>query len=368
MIVRFEPRSPLSMEIQERVEAWVATQDPRRVRTRMLHKTAWIVAWVVASYGGLVFLASEWWHGLALSTSLGLAMSSVGFGIQHDANHGAYPVGRRFRRVLGFFLDLMGGSSYLWRFQHNINHHSFTNVAGADNDISVGAFARLCPAQPRRTFHRFQHVYLWPMYSLLALNWFIWADWRDFVRGAIGSNPFPRPTGTERVLFWLGKGCWVAIWLIVPLTLHPAPVVIAFLVWTYLVLGFTMAVVFQLAHVVEEASFPLPSGQPARASCDFVTHQLATTVNFAPGSRWLNWYLGGLNFQIEHHLFPRLCHLHYPAIAPMVEAICRKHGAPYKSHPTFRAALASHGRWLRRMGGPTADPPDTPARAQATHT
>lgn len=277
-------------------------------------------------------------------------MAGIGFAIQHDANHDSYPVGRRWRRALGFTLDLMGGSSYLWRFQHNINHHSFTNVVDADADIDVGAIARLSPEQPRRPLHRLQHVYMWLMYSLLGVSWLVWADWRDYTTSAIGSNGFPRPKGQEHRLFWLGKIAWITIALVVPLSLHSGGVVAAFLLWTYLILGFTLAVVFQLAHVVEDAEFPVPVGAPPRVERDFVAHQLATTVNFAPRHRLLTAYLGGLNFQIEHHLFPRVCHVHYPALAQLVEATCREHGATYHTLPTFRRALGSHFRWLRRMG------------------
>ena len=328
----------------------------------MLCKSALILLWAAASYVALVGWASTGWQALALATLLGLAMAGIGFAIQHDANHGAYPVSRSARRGFGFLLDLIGGSSYVWKFQHNVNHHTFTNIAGADNDINVGGFARLCAAQKRRPYHRLQHLYLWPLYSLLGINWFIWADWRDYITGAIGSNPFPRPRGGELALFWLGKTGWVTIAFVIPLMFHPPSIVLLFAVWTYLVLGMTMAIVFQLAHVVEEADFPVVTGDPARASTDFMRHQVATTIDFAPQNKLLNWYLGGLNYQIEHHLFPQICHLHYPAIAPIVEAVCRKHGVPYVSLPTFRAALASHVRWLYRMGRPATPEPALSSR------
>ena len=353
MIVRFDSSGALTAEIKERVHAYLATQDEAVVRRQMWTKTAAISLWAVASYCGLVFLASTWWQAALLSTSLGLAMAGIGMAIQHDANHGSYPAGPIVRRALGFMLDLMGGSSYIWRFQHNVNHHSYTNIHDADADIDIGAVARLSPTQPHRSYFRYQHIYVWPLYSLLAASWVVYADWRDFFAGAIGSNRFPKPRGAEGVLFWLGKALWVVIWLAIPLAFQSAGTWLLGMLWAYLVLGFTLSIVFQLAHIVEEAEFLSFEGDKAPANREFFFHQLATTIDFAPQNRWMSWYLGGLNFQVEHHLFPKVCHVHYPAIAPIVEEVCKKHGAPYYSVPTFRAALGSHARWLRKMGQPT---------------
>ena len=315
MQVRFDSSGALTAEIKDKVHAYLATQDSRKYQRKMFFKTGVILCWALLSYVGLVFFSvGTGWMAFAFATCLGLAMAGVGFGIQHDANHGAYPAGPFVRRMLGCTLDLMGGSSYIWKFQHNINHHSFTNVADADADIDIGAIARLSPAQPHRAWFRYQHLYVWPFYSLLGVSWVIYADWRDYFNATIGKNSFPRPKGTEALLFWGGKVAWVILWLVIPLMFHSVGPWLLMLLWTYLVLGFTLSIVFQLAHIAEEAEFPALEGDPARAGRDFFTHQLATTVDFATKNRWLTWYLGGLNFQIEHHLFPKINHLHYPAI------------------------------------------------------
>lgn len=371
MIVRFAPPTDLHRQLKARVNAYLDMQDDAAIRRLMLTKTTLIFLWTLTSYVGLVFWASTWFEALLLSTSLGLAFGGVGFAVQHDANHGAYPVSRPVRRALGFCLDIMGGSSYIWKFQHNINHHSFTNIAGADNDINIGLLARLSPVQPHRGYHALQFLYIWPLYSLLAVNWLLWADWRDFFRGSIGYNQFPRPKGAAMLLFWLGKGIWLAVGVGIPALVHPIGYVVLFWLWTYLALGFTMAIVFQLAHIVEEAELPTVSTDDPRVDKEFALHQLSTTANFATNNRLLSWYLGGLNFQVEHHLFPRVCHLHYPGIAPIVAQTCREFDVPYCNLPTFRAALFSHARCLARMGKkpfPTASEQraarDEPTRSQ----
>lgn len=364
MLVHFEPKTALARDLQACVDAFLAAQDPAPIRRRMIAKTVSIWAWTLASYLALLFGPTHPAWVFVAATSLGLAMAGIGFAVMHDANHDAYPVSKGWRRAIGFSLDVMGGSSYLWRFQHNINHHSFTNVAGADNDIQIGILARLSPAQPRLRLHRFQHVYLWPFYSLLAVSWMFWADWRDYFRGAIGDNTFPRPKRKEAFLFWLGKAIWLTLLLVVPLASGIGLGSIAIVaLWTYLVLGFTLSIVFQLAHIVDAVEFPILEGDPAPAGRDFFTHQLATTANFAPDDAFMNWYLGGLNHQVEHHLFPRVCHLHYPALAPLVQEICARHGAPYHSYETFGAALVAHARCLKQQGQPDARTATAPVTA-----
>jgi linoleoyl-CoA desaturase len=337
--------------MRQRVHAYLAAQDLRPLRRRMLTKTVLVGGWAVASYAGLLLVTSLW-LAVPLSVSLGLAIAGVGMSIQHDANHGAYPVDPRARRIFGWTLDLLGASSYIWRKQHNVNHHGYTNVVGADADIELGPLARLAPSQTLRWHHRWQVLYLWPIYSLVVVKWVLWSDWHDLIVGRTGNNPFSRPRGRELLWLILGKLAAAVLWLGIPLLFHPLEFVLPFALLTMLVAGFVLAVVFQLAHIVEETSFPALRGDPAVAITDRAQHQLATTADFAPRSLLLRWYLGGLNFQVEHHLFPAVCHLHYPAISGIVIDTCREYGVPHHSHGTLLEALASHARRLWRLGQP----------------
>ncbi len=350
MLMRFAPRTEFAAELKTRVCEYLARQDDSAIQRRMLRKTAILLSWTAVSYVAFLVLPDGLLWPAATGLSMGLAAGAVGMGIMHDANHGAYPVSRRSSRMLGFSLDLLGGSSYIWRFQHNVNHHSFTNVVGADNDISIGALARLSPSQPLRGFHRWQQIYMWPLYALLQLSWAFWADWRDLIAGRIGDNPFPRPRGREAQLFWLGKALWAGLWFGVPLLFHGVGSVVVFGLVSYLVTGWVLGVVFQLAHVVEDVDFPTVDPDSPRTERDFAGHQVATTADFAPGNRVLGWYVSGLNYQVEHHLFPKVCHLHYPGIAPIVREVCERFGQPYHCHPRLVDALGSHYRWLRQMG------------------
>jgi linoleoyl-CoA desaturase len=320
--------------------------DPRD-SPRMFLKTAAILLWFGASYALLVFVAATWWQGALLCASLALAIGGIGFNIQHDANHGGYSRSGAVNGVLGFALDALGGSSYVWRWKHNIFHHTYTNVSGADHDIDVRPFARLAPAQPRRGFHRFQHLYVWALYGLLVPQWQL-EDVKQLVQGRIGASPFPRPRGLRLVELLGGKALFYGWALVIPLLLHPWWVVLLAGAFTSFLVGLVLSVVFQLAHCVEEAEFPVPAAH--RLERAWAVHQVETTVDFARRSRLATWYLGGLNFQIEHHLFPRICHVHYPRISRIVEATCAECGIRYAAHQGIGGAVTSHWRWLRRMG------------------
>lgn len=347
----FAGGSEFQREVKRRVlQELERARASSRASPRMVAKTAVLLVWFSTSYALLVLAATSWWHGALLALSLALAMAGIGFGVQHDANHGAYSRGPAVNRIMGFTLDVLGGSSYVWRYKHNVAHHTYTNVTGADDDIDVGPLARLSPTQPRRRAHALQHFYMWALYGLLAVRWHLLQDFVTLARGRIGGTRVPRPRGWDLVELVSGKALFFSWVFVLPSLLHPVWVVLVFYTATSLVLGLVLSVVFQLAHCVEEANFPRPVFARDRLPDPWAVHQVQTTVDFAPRSRVLAWYLGGLNFQIEHHLFPRISHVHYPLIAGVVRDVCREFGVRYTVHESLLGAIASHWRWLRRMG------------------
>lgn len=316
----------------------------------MYLKSAILFATFAASYVLLVFFAQTWWQALPLAVLLSLVTAGIGFNVQHDAGHQAYSRYLWINKLMSMTLDVIGGSSHVWHWKHAVLHHTYVNIADHDTDIDVGVFGRLSPHQKRYAFHRWQHFYLWPLYGLLAIKWHLVSDFRAIIRGRVGHHRIPMPTGWNLVVFLFGKISFFALAFVIPLLYHSVCVVLGFYVAVAVVLGIVLSVVFQLAHAVEQAEFPLPEPETGRIENAWAIHQVETTVNFARRSSILSWLLGGLNFQIEHHLFPRICHVHYPAISKLVEATCHEYGVRYTEHRTFWAGLASHFRWLRRMG------------------
>jgi linoleoyl-CoA desaturase len=353
---KFLESGPFHQDLKARVEQYLeASGRSARDLPGMYLKTAVILGWFGASYAWLVFGATNVWGVVAGCVSLGLATAGIGFSIQHDANHGSYSSRRSVNRLLGWTLDIVGGSSYVWGWKHNIFHHSHPNVVGLDEDIDIQPLCRIAPGQKLHAAHRFQHLYIWVLYGLLSVKWHFIDDFKDLVTGRIGRQKMPRPSGRKLAGVLVGKALFYGWTLVVPLLLHPLWQVALAYALTAFVLGLTLATVFQLAHCVEEAVFTEVPQHSHAIPHDWATHQIGSTVDFARGNWLVSWYLGGLNFQVEHHLFPRVCHLHYPALSRIVEDTCRKHGVHYRVNTSVGAALKSHVRWLKRMGQPVIE-------------
>ncbi|HEX7449653.1 MAG TPA: acyl-CoA desaturase [Pirellulales bacterium] len=321
----------------------------------MYLKTVVVAGWLMASYVALVFWATSWSTALPLAVSLGLSMAAVGFNLQHDGAHHAYSDRRWVNRLMAMSLDLLGGSSYVWDKKHNSVHHSYTNVTGHDDDINIGFFGRLSPHQRRLGFHRLQHFYLWVLYGLLPVKWQLYDDFRDVLLGRVGRHRMARPKGLDLAVCVVGKVVFLGLAFALPLSLHGVWSVLSLYLAASFAQGVVLSIVFQVAHCVKEAAFPLPQSHDRRMGAAWAVHQVQTTVDFARANRLLSWFIGGLNFQIEHHLFPRVCHVHYAALAPIVEETCRQFGVSYAAHGSFSAGVASHFRWLRSMGRPSRE-------------
>jgi linoleoyl-CoA desaturase len=364
--LKFSGDNSFHRELRRRVEAeFKRTGTPQRDSPRMYLKTTLILATFALTYVALVFFAVTWWQGLALGIVLGTAMAGIGFNIMHDGGHQAYSERRWVNRLMALALDLVGGSSYIWQWKHGRFHHTWVNIAGHDSDIDLGVLGRLSPLQPRRPWHRWQHIYLWPLYGITAIRWHLYGDFRDMITGTVGERPFTRPRGWDLTGFVIGKLVFFTLAFGLPLFFRPIGTVLLFYALVSAVAGVLLALVFQMAHVVEEAAFPVPDATGKHMDTPWAIHQIQTTVDFARDNRALNWMIGGLNFQIEHHLFPRISHVHYPAIARVVEEACREHGVTYLAHRSFAAGIASHYRLLRRLGRPIGSEVMIPALTPA---
>jgi len=318
----------------------------------MYQKTLIILAWFIASYSVLVFSNLPLWGGLLASVSLAMATAAIGFNIQHDGNHQSYSDNRIINRLMAMTLDIVGGSSYLWHWKHNTLHHIYSNIHEHDDDINVGLLGRLAPQQQRLFFHRYQHFYMWLLYGFTAVKWQVLDDFIGISKGRIGKIKIPRPRGWDLAVFIAGKIFFFNLAWIVPSLFHPVWVVTCFYLFTVGIMGLLLGVIFQLAHCVEEADFPNPDPDTNQLQNEWMIHQIETTVDFARNNQLLNWYIGGLNFQIEHHLFPRISHIYYPALSKIVEQTCREYGINYTAHASFMSSLRSHYRFLYRLGQP----------------
>ncbi len=339
-------------ELKERVTAhFDATGRSRHATPGMVLKTVLLLALFFGPYGLIITNTVPPLGMLGLAVVMGIALAGIGFAVSHDALHGAYSANPRVNTWLGRTFDLMGANGYMWKITHNVIHHTYTNIDGVDEDLAVSPLLRLSPGAPLRRVHRFQHVYGFATYSLSTLFWVFVKDYKYFLARDLGPyKDHKHPVGEilNLVGFKLAYYGWA---IVLPLVLLPITwwqFAIGF-VTMHLVAGLILGVVFQLAHVVEGPEYPVPDAE-GRMDEAWLVHEMATTANFARGNRLLTWYVGGLNHQIEHHLFPRVCSAHYPALSPLVEEVARKYGMPYYQHRTLSAAIASHYRMLKRLG------------------
>ena len=347
--------------LTERVDAYVREHHlPVRDVPAMYVKTGIMLAWWLGTYLLLLLGHFPPVVNVGLCIVFALAIASIGFNVMHDANHGAYSANPRVNKLFSFTAELLGISGHRWRTKHNVWHHTYTNISGFDDDIETYGTLRLSPREAWKPIYRLQIIYFPLVYSFIAIDFLI----RDFMMALAiktdANRAYPKMNWSDKVVFWAGKLFFFTIMFGLPLLVYPWwQVLIGFFI-VMMTTGFTLGIVFQLAHILEAATFPEPEGDPAHIDNEWAIHQVETTANFAPHNWLLNVYIGGLNYQIEHHLLPHICHLNYPRLAPIVRQTCEEYGIPYHSYDTWRAAFASHLRELRKLGQMPRLAPGTP--------
>ncbi|MGH7657791.1 MAG: fatty acid desaturase family protein [Gemmatimonadales bacterium] len=341
-------------EVRSAADAYFRERGLSSKATRgMMVKTAAVLALTFVPYA---LILTGWFPPLAmlaLAAVVGLGMAGIGFAVGHDALHGAYSERPRVNQVVGWAMDLMGASSYLWKITHNVIHHTYTNIHGADEDLAVSPLLRLSPHSERRWYHRFQHLYALPLYGLTTLFWVFVKDYKYLLKRELGPYPGRQHSLKNLAGVAIGKVVYYGWSLVLPFVLLDLPwwQIAVGILTAHLVAGFALGIVFQLAHVVEETTHPLPDDAGAMPQ-SWVVHEMFTTANFAPSNRLLGWYVGGLNYQVEHHLLPKVCSVHYPELSVIVRRIAQEHNLPYHSHVTLTSAVRSHARTLRFFGQP----------------
>ena len=277
---------------------------------------------------------------------LGFLVALVGFNIMHDASHGSYSDNKKLNALLAFIgADVMGGSSKFWSEKHNHLHHTYTNIVGMDDDIGKTPLFRLAPSHQYKWFHKYQHIYCWFLYMFTTINWFYIDDFIVYTKKRIGTYSFTMSSKEVR-LFWIGKSIHLVVFILVPIILLGWKA-LSGIVLLHGVASLFLALVFQMAHIVQGIEF---HSHEEKELDEWYIHEVRTTADFASKSPVWTLLLGGLNYQIEHHLFRHISHIHYPAISKITHRICNEMGILYTSFPTFRSAIYSHYKYLQKMG------------------
>jgi linoleoyl-CoA desaturase len=291
---------------------------------------------------------------------MGIGEAGVGMSVMHDAAHGAFSSRQWVNKLFGSSMYLLGSNTLNWKIQHNVLHHTYTNIygfagtkiSGFDEDIETKAVIRLCDHAPLKKYHQYQHIYAFFLYGLMTLSKLV-TDFSQLLKYNRAGMTRDQKVSETTELLKLAVGKIIYLTIIIGL-----PFMLTAYAWWQILIGFAimhitagmiMGTVFQMAHVVEGATQPLPNEQGV-IQTDWAVHEIQATSDFARNNLLLNWYIGGLNFQIEHHLFPHVSHIHYRSIAPVVEQTVREFNFAYNLKPTFLKALASHARRLRELG------------------
>ncbi len=290
---------------------------------------------------------------IVMAVIMAIGLSGIGLAVMHDANHGAYSNKNWVNILLGYSLNLIGANAFGWKMQHNVLHHTYTNVHDEDEDISPRGAIRMSPHSKWKKMHKFQHIYAWFLYGLMTI---VWMMFKDFARLAhYHKSGLAKKHKASIVREWAiliaTKLFYIGYIFVIPMVFTALPwwqILIGIFIMHYIT-GFVLAIIFQPAHVIDGTEYPLPDEDRALEN-NWAVHQLLTTTNFGNRSRWFSWYVGGLNFQIEHHLFPNVCHVHYRKISGIVKSTALEFGLPYKSSNTFVGALRGHARLLKQLG------------------
>jgi linoleoyl-CoA desaturase len=252
-------------------------------------------------------------------------------------------------------MNFVGGYSLNWQLQHNTLHHTYTNIHEHDEDIAPPGFLRFEPHAELKKIHRFQFLYAWFFYGMMTMMWATTKDFMQLVRyNKMGLLAIKKTTfKKELYLLILNKIFYLSYSLGLPILLIHQPWYLVFAGWLimHFTCGLILALIFQPAHVVDLTEFPLPDAT-GNMQDDWAAHQLKTTTNFATKSWAFSWFVGGLNFQVEHHLFPNICHVHYKKLAPIIKKTAQEFNLPYYSKKTFVGAVAAHAKLLYALGKP----------------
>jgi linoleoyl-CoA desaturase len=338
--------------LKARIENYFTSKNIKRTGNWKLYSKALILLPSAAAiYIVLLRMPMPALPAILLSCLLGFILASIGFNMMHDACHGSYSSKKWVNEAVGYSLNALGGNKFIWKVKHNILHHTYTNIDGADNDIEKSPVMRLCASQKWVPAHRFQYIYVVLVYAISSFLWVALLDFYRYFNQKVSATPLQKMSTKEHIVFWLSKVLYAIFYIAIPVYFVGwGPWAVGF-TFMHIAMGLALALVFQLAHVVEHVEFEAAAGMEHKViENEWAIHQVICTSNFAPHNFFVNWYVGGLNYQIEHHLFPRISHVHYPAISKIVKQSCEEFNLPYNSFATMRGSMMSHFRMMKQLG------------------
>jgi len=350
--VKFDNSSHLFFQsVKNEVESYFRNRQLKKTGNWKLYSKALIlIPFSVALYGYLLLGNYTWISGMLLSVLLGTTLVSIAFNVMHDACHGSYSSKKWVNGLMGLTMNALGSNAFIWKIKHNIIHHTYTNIDGIDDDLSNGPLLRLCPTQKWRPIHRFQFLYMYILHAISTLAWILGTDFYKFLTKKIHTTKINTIDLKEHLIFWLSKLLYCFFYVALPIYFVGWQSWLVGFLLLHATMGVILSIVFQLAHVVEKTSFDSVEENDKVIESEWAVHEIMTTADFAGKNKIVSWFVGGLNFQIEHHLFPQISHVHYSAISKIVRHQCEIFGLPYHYYPSMTQAVYSHVRLMKKLG------------------
>tara|TARA_R110000851_G_scaffold157058_2_gene299768 strand:- start:57128 stop:58228 length:1101 start_codon:yes stop_codon:yes gene_type:complete len=340
--------------LNKRVNSYFKENEIQRTGNWKIHVKAIVMfSLYLTPYFLLLTLDFPTWAQILFTIIMGVGMAGVGMNVMHDANHGSYSSKKWINKLMGGSMYILAGNVYNWQVQHNVLHHTYTNIHGHDEDMEAGRIIRFSKHAKWHRFHKFQQYYSVFLYGLLTFNWALTTDFKQtkrYLSKKLSYGKLPKPI-TQWSLLIITKIIYMGVWIAIPILFFNIAwwkILIGFFIMHY-VAGLILSIVFQLAHIVEDTDMPLPD-KTGNMKNTWAIHQLFTTVNFSTKNKLVNWFTGGLNHQVEHHIFPNISHVHYSKISEIVRETALEFNLPYNEYKTTRGAIIAHFKYLKQMG------------------
>ena len=206
--------------LRKRVNAYFKDNNKTRYAdTNMVLKTIFMLSLYLVPFILMLTIVTNTWLVMLMWVLMGFGTAGVGLSIMHDANHQAYSKNKWVNKIIGKLTNAVGGSDANWRIQHNVLHHTFTNIKGQDEDIDAGRIIRFSKHSKWFNIHKFQKYYSFFLYGLLTINWAITTDFKqmnNYLKRKLSYGKFPNPA-TEWTKLIISKIVYYAIWIVLPL-------------------------------------------------------------------------------------------------------------------------------------------------------
>lgn len=323
----------------------------KKATKRLYIKAIFYIMLFVSAYSCLYFIDHTSIFSLASNYALiGLTGILLAFNVSHDACHGSFSKNKNLNYwIYHLTFNLQGTNAYLWQLRHNASHHVFPNVDGCDADIDNNPFLRLSPQHPLKSYQRYQHIYAIFVYCIYSLHWFLVKDLFYLFWKKVANLQHKKHATREFLLLFFWKMIYIGLLIVVPSVYRydPGNVLLAFLIM-HICLSLFFIHVLIATHLCMETQFP-KTDENGNLPGDYYTHQLATSLDYAPTNKIYNFFLGGFNSHAAHHLYPKLPHTAYTEISVIIEKKVKEFGIPY-NQLGMMDAIRSHYKFLKAMG------------------